>query len=89
MAIPELPPFDATAARNNMKQAQSITGTYLRKETEEILNSIKVASTAGRSSITTARTDDVIKQRLTTLGFTVQYNAGYDQRDPACLTISW
>lgn len=89
MPTKDTTPFDAAAARKQTQQAQSITGAYLRAETDDIINAIKSASAAGKTSISTSRTNSVIQKRLTALGFTVVFVPGYDQREPEYLTVSW
>jgi hypothetical protein len=80
--------FDAAAARKQTQFAQSIDGRYLRKETDEVIAAIKTASATGKSTICTRHTDQVIRQRLITLGFKVVHVPG-DQRDPQYLDVSW
>lgn len=82
-------PFNATAARELTTRAQSLDGQYLRKETDDILYAIRAEAHAGKSSIDTAYTAQVIQDRLVALGFKVKFNPEYHQRDPAYLTVSW
>jgi hypothetical protein len=81
--------FNASAARELTTQAQSLNGQYLRKETDDILDAIQTAAHAGKSSIDTSYTAQVIQDRLATLGFKVKFNPEYHQRDPAYLTVIW
>ena len=82
------PPFDATAARALATQAQSLNGQYLRKETDEVITAIKIAAAAGKTSITTSHTDQVIRNRLLSLGFRAVIKPG-DQRDSAYMDVNW
>jgi hypothetical protein len=79
----------AKQARDNMLEAQGMNGTYLRAETDALLNEVADASKQGKSAINTSYIDPVIQNRLRTLGYTVVWTEGYDQRDPGYTTIGW
>lgn len=82
-------PFNAAAAREVTNQAQSLDGPYLRKQTDDIIAEIKTAARVGKSTVSSAHIDEVIVKRLESLGFNVTFVPAYDQRDPACINISW
>ena len=77
----------ATEARENTKNAHSLDGEYMRKETDEILNNITLLSMKGHYSIQTNKTDRIIIKRLEYLGYKVVHTN--DQRDGNYLTVSW
>lgn len=82
-------PFNAAAAREATRQAQTLDGQYLRKETDDILNTIKTVAQAGKSSTSSTHTNEAIVKRLESLGYAVNHVPSYGQREPAYISISW
>lgn len=83
--------FDAKKARANTDAARSVNGDYLRKETNNILTILEVASKSKDSHTFGGRLDKVIVDRLKILGFKVVEYDG-DSREPqdyGSVTISW
>lgn len=80
--------FSANEAREAVIEATSLTGQYLQKETETILDRIKDLSTKGFSCMTEFKPVDVIViRRLQELGYVV--NVTDDQRDGYDCKIGW
>lgn len=61
--------FTASDARQLVEKSRSLDGDYMRMETDLILENIKLAAKQGSSTITSNVTDDVVIDRLSTLGF--------------------
>lgn len=81
--------LNASAARKLTAQAQDLDGQYLRKETDDILDTIRACALVGKSSISSTHTDSVIVKRLESLGYAVNHVPSYGQREPAYISISW
>lgn len=85
--------FSASDASKLTEQAKSLNGRYLRNETLQILNLIKIGAESGRSSIDVQGTllDPVIKQRLQNLNYQIVVHAADqgDVREQGYITIKW
>jgi len=83
--------LSADAARKMSDKARALNGDYLRKETLEIFNLIKMAAGVGKSSITiNGSIDPVVRRRIESLSYVVTTYAcdQRDQRDMGSTTIT-
>jgi len=83
----DLSAFTAAKARGLSESAQSINGDYLLDETNEILHAIQDSASMGWVQEWFCRTDKVIVERLTFLGYSVEVFS--DQRDGPMMKVSW
>jgi len=79
--------FTAAKARNASDAANSITGVYLQKETQEILHVIECAARAGLDEKWFGRNEKAIVKRLEFLGYAVEVHN--DQNDGSMMKVSW
>ncbi len=79
--------FNAVAARKAVDDAQSLHGEFMKRETNDVLASIKLKAESGESYLTYAYEHKVIVARLEALGFNVKVT--HDQRDGDFMNINW
>lgn len=77
----------AAEARERASSARSLTGNYLRAETDAIIARIAAESDKGINQINISGADLTILDRLEKLGY--QVNTTYDQRDGNWTVVSW
>ena len=77
----------AEQARICMAESQSLSGAYMKEETEGILAFIKEAAQKGRGEIDVSYTDAIVASRLKFLGYGVTINR--DPRDGDFMNITW
>jgi len=83
----DLSAFTAAKARGLSESVQSINGNYLLDETNKILSAIQASASRGAQQEWFYRSDKVIVERLTFLGYSVEvFN---DQRDGPMMKVKW
>ena len=79
-------PFDAAKARDIANETRGFHGSYLRKETNMIVDQIKSAANRGDYTLTVEYIDKIIISRLEALGFKVKVDTS---RNETYTYISW